>query len=116
MPTQEEVYDMSDGEYQVLDQTPATQELPADEKPAGRPKGVHAAINKGKAKPKQDKPTEVESEEQNEAGDPENEAEELDADALRDDKIERDRLAAEDGATSDDDVFGAPGDEEYDPA
>ncbi len=110
MPTQEEVYDMGADEYEVMSQPTTLETLPADDKPAGRPKGVHAAINKGKAKPKQEKPSEVQEEEQSAASAD-------DADDTSAGEVGDDDSGQDDSGGDNNDVFGSPDDEDnYDPA
>jgi hypothetical protein len=112
MPTQEEVYDMAPDEYEVVETSATTQQLPADGKPAARPKGVHAAINKGKAK-KEDKPAEAQAGDTTLSGGPAEGTEELDADRLGDDNADGEQQGDVSGSG---DMFDAPGDEDYDPA
>ncbi|MGE9266441.1 hypothetical protein ACQKHB_23235, partial [Escherichia coli] len=104
MPTQEEVLDIGPDDYRVIDTVAtAEQEQTAESKPAGRPKGVHAAI-KAKAAPKEEKPTDVAPEAQT-AADDGHTAQSADTDD-----------ATTDGDDANSDMFDAPGDDDYEPA
>ncbi|OHV73338.1 hypothetical protein LCM4579_10480 [Ensifer sp. LCM 4579] len=121
MPTDEEVYDvpeMRDVTPASAEPAPAAAQRAEPEKPASRPRGVHAAMNSGKqstGEPDKPKPTKKNAPPVIEA-----EAEEVRESSAQDvDNLQTHDNADDHGGDDDGDMFGAPGDDDgdgYDPA
>lgn len=125
MPTDEEVHDvpeMRDVTPRGEEAAPAVAQSTEPEKPAGRPRGVHAAMNSGK---KAAGPGEADSGKPAKKNEPpviDVDAEEVRQSSARnvDNLQTHGNGAEEDGGDDDGDMFGAPGDDgdddAYDPA